>query len=225
MNAAADAADRLAGVPGFVVPSWSALARAVRPPPRGPEDFEPGAQRSGWQHEASSRMEQDFRVTQHFPLLLDSELALMRSQSGPGAGVALHTTPCNMQTRIEPQLFRVLLLRRLRVPLPFSRRNCRCGSPLDAPCSLFQSRNLGKARVCSGECSRTDMSRSGRSGDNERLRPSPRHGSSQSLHGRRLEVVADGLPLHGGAQLAIDTTMVSPLQQTALLTGWRCGLR
>ena len=29
--------------------------------------------------------------------------------------------------------------------------------------------------------------------------------------GRRLEVVADGLPLHGGAQLAIDTTIVSAL--------------
>ena len=30
---------------------------------------------------------------------------------------------------------------------------------------------------------------------------------------RRLEVVADGLPLHGGAQLAIDTTLVSPLHR------------
>ena len=30
---------------------------------------------------------------------------------------------------------------------------------------------------------------------------------------RRLEVVADGLPLCGGAQLAIDTTMVSPLHR------------
>ena len=29
----------------------------------------------------------------------------------------------------------------------------------------------------------------------------------------RLEVVADGLPLHHGAQLAIDTTMVSPLRR------------
>ena len=28
---------------------------------------------------------------------------------------------------------------------------------------------------------------------------------------RRLEVVVDGLSLHGGAQLAIDTTLVSPL--------------
>ena len=30
---------------------------------------------------------------------------------------------------------------------------------------------------------------------------------------RRLEVVADGLPLFVGAQLAIDTTMVSPLHR------------
>ena len=30
------------------------------------------------------------------------------------------------------------------------------------------------------------------------------------LDGRRLEVVVDGLPLWNGAQLAIDTTMVSP---------------
>ena len=29
---------------------------------------------------------------------------------------------------------------------------------------------------------------------------------------RRLEVVADGLPLFGGAQLAIDTTLVSPVR-------------
>ena len=29
--------------------------------------------------------------------------------------------------------------------------------------------------------------------------------------GRRLEAIADGLPLHGGAQLAIDTTIVSAL--------------
>ena len=32
------------------------------------------------------------------------------------------------------------------------------------------------------------------------------------LDGRRLEVVVDGLPLWNGAQLAIDTTMVSPVR-------------
>ena len=34
-----------------------------------------------------------------------------------------------------------------------------------------------------------------------------------ALDGRRLEVVADGLTLFRGAQLAIDTTMVSPLHR------------
>ena len=33
-----------------------------------------------------------------------------------------------------------------------------------------------------------------------------------ALDSRRLEVVADGLPLFGGAQLAVDTTMVCPLR-------------
>ena len=30
-------------------------------------------------------------------------------------------------------------------------------------------------------------------------------------HARTLEIVADGLPLFGGVQLAVDTTLVSPL--------------
>ena len=34
-----------------------------------------------------------------------------------------------------------------------------------------------------------------------------------ALDGRRLEIVADGLTLWRGAQLAIDTTMVSPLRK------------
>ena len=37
--------------------------------------------------------------------------------------------------------------------------------------------------------------------------------------GRRLEVVADGLPLFGGVQLAIDTTLVSPLHSNG--SAWR----
>ena len=35
--------------------------------------------------------------------------------------------------------------------------------------------------------------------------------------GRRLEVVVDGLPLRGGAQLAIDTTMVCALHRDGTL--------
>ena len=45
---------------------------------------------------------------------------------------------------------------------------------------------------------------------------------------RRLEVVAEGLPLHGGAQLVIDTTLVSALRKDGaemLRQPWRSRLR
>ena len=48
------------------------------------------------------------------------------------SGVALSTTPSSQLTRMEPALFRVLLQRRLALPLPLSNRTCRCGRPLDA---------------------------------------------------------------------------------------------
>ena len=39
------------------------------------------------------------------------------------------------------------------------------------------------------------------------------HARHAAMDGRRLEVIADGLPLFDGAQLALDTTMVSPLHR------------
>ena len=107
----------LEGVQGFHPPSWTALAFGARPPPPQ-EDFELDALKGGWQHEASSRVERQFRGRNVLPVLTDGERALLRSQSGSGAGVAFSTVPCNPLVRIEPQLFRVLLLRRLRLPLP-----------------------------------------------------------------------------------------------------------
>ena len=39
------------------------------------------------------------------------------------------------------------------------------------------------------------------------------------VDGRRLEIVVDGLPLFSGAQLAVDTTMVSPLHRDGTASG------
>ena len=39
-------------LPGFTLPSWHELALGVRPPPRVPEENEPGTSRTGWQREA-----------------------------------------------------------------------------------------------------------------------------------------------------------------------------
>ena len=140
----------------------------------------------------------------------------MRSQSGPFAGVALSVAPINFMTRIDPSLFRVLLLRRLRLPLPLSMRFCRCGRPLD-PCghhraACSRAGLLGRrgfavesaaARVC--------WEAGGRVAVNVMVRDMDL--TLPNAHdARRLEVLVDGLQLYGGAQLAIDTTLVSPIR-------------
>ena len=87
--------------------------------------------------------------------------------------------PCHLRpSHVPPQLFRVLLLRRLWLPLPVSSRTC---------------------WVAGGRCPRFHLDL-----------PVARH------DGRRLEVVADRLPLFNGAQLAIDTTLVSPVRADGL---------
>ena len=53
--AASMVAAQLASLDGFEVPSWPALAAGDRPPLRNVEDFEPGGQRGGGQHEAAAR--------------------------------------------------------------------------------------------------------------------------------------------------------------------------
>ena len=123
LQAVAGVSRDLTGVSGFEPPSWRELVMGARPEPREHEDFEPGCTRDGWQHEASSRMEETFRAESLFPRMDDSGKALLRSQGGPGAGLALSTCP---MTSFTPQLFRVILLRRLHFSIV---RNC---WPLDS---------------------------------------------------------------------------------------------
>ena len=112
MASVVQARHHLSGVEGFEPPSWEALVQGARPLGREPEDFEPGGTRSGWQHEASSRTDLQFRG-RVMATLAEHEQALLRSQSGPLAGTPFSAAPSNWLTRIEPHLFRVLFLRRL----------------------------------------------------------------------------------------------------------------
>ena len=64
--------------------------------------------------------------------MVPSRQALLRSQSGPGAGAAFSVTPSSALTRIEFLRFRMLLQRRLHLPLPLSNRICGCGRPIDS---------------------------------------------------------------------------------------------
>ena len=125
--------------------------------------------------------------------------------------------PTFRSTRIDPQPFRVLLCRRLQLPLPFSSRTCRCGRLLDcrghhraacAEAGVLGARGFAleraAAQVCREEGGRVSTNVTVRNLDIEDGNPTD---------ARRLEIVVDGLTIFDGAQLAIDTTMVSPLQR------------
>ena len=63
--------------------------------------------------------------------LSDLERALLRSQHGPLAFAAMRALQTSRTTKIAAQQFRLLLCRRLRLPLPSSSRTCRCGRQLN----------------------------------------------------------------------------------------------
>ena len=119
--------------------------------------------------------------------------------------------------QIEPHAFRILLLRRLRLAMPPSALRCRCRRLLDpsgdhrAACAnagILAKRGFpvesAAARVCREAGARVRTNVMVR--DLNLAMPRPEDG-------RRIEVVADGLPLYHGAQLAVDTTMVCALRR------------
>ena len=123
------------------------------------------------------------------------------------------------ESTYTPERFRALLQRRLRLPLSVTARACNgasCRRELDvygdhrAACSVAGRlvRRAGPveriwARVCREGGARVQP--------NMFLRDMNLEGISAD-DGRRLEVVANGLPLNHGRQLAIDATSASPLR-------------
>jgi len=119
--------------------------------------------------------------------------------------------------KMDSSVFRVLLLRRLRLALPLSADKCRCHHLLDpfgdhrAACptaGVLAIRGFplesAAARVCRearGRVRRDIFVR------DLNVLPAPPNDS------RRIEVVVDGLPLFHGAQLAVDTILVSALKR------------
>ena len=114
----------------FVAPSWEALANGFRPPP-SLEEEEPGWSKHGWQRVAGRRLD-DKKHLDFLPTLSGCDKALLRSQAGPLVAEPFVRLPTSRLTRLDAPVFRILLLRRLRLPLPLTARACRCGLPLDA---------------------------------------------------------------------------------------------
>ena len=105
-------------------------------------------------------------------------------------------------SKLDSEPFRVLLLRRLRLPLPFTVCTCQCGRPLDAFGHHRAARSTGGRlgrRGFAAESAIAQIFREGgaRVSTNVMVRDldiTPPHRSDL----RRLEVVAEGLTLFGG---------------------------
>ena len=191
--AQAEAALRLAG---FHAPPWTALADGLATG----EASHFGDAARGWQQAACASL--DERALETLLADLDGASRALLSQAGPGGSLALTALPTREEFTLQDDTFRCVLLRRLRLPLPLEARACRCGGALD---------ELGDHRAAcptAGVLVR---------------RACPLERAAAFLRdlnlglpltdGRRLEVVAHGLPAFGGVQVAVDVTLVSPLRR------------
>ena len=171
-------------------------------------------QTKGWQRWAAYLTDVQFR-TSIWDQFNETEQAHIRSQSGKGSGTAFAVILTSPGLSISSELFRILLLRRFRIDLPLCQRMCRCRRFLDlkgdhraacAVCGVLSKRGFAfesaMARVCREGGERVQF--------NSFLRDL-NIGPVGVVDGRRIEVIANGLPLFKGAQLAIDTTIVCPV--------------
>ena len=176
-----------------------------------------GTSRQGWQEKASDAVENEFLVANVWPTLEPTEQFSARSLGKTSVHVHAHHRGVKVSTTGAPGFVPPPPLATLApdfAHLPMwptldSRGHHR------AACTL--ARVLGRrglslenatARVC--------REAGGRVTTNVRVQDMDLL-SLRQVDNRRLEVVVDGLPLFLGAQLAIDTTMVSPSGATGRL--------
>ena len=125
---------------GMEVPTWTDVA-AGRVEGESRED-DPCQPRVGWQKQAAQSVEVKFFEEEVWPSLQEDERAMVWSRTGPMASTPLISFPVDRNTRFDSQPFRLLVLRRLCLPLPLSFRRCQCGRPVDV---------LGHHRAACGE--------------------------------------------------------------------------
>ncbi len=199
-------------------PTWPQVLQGARPrQPAAAEAAEPGDWAHGWQFWAAQARDARAKATLVEEHVDPAWRALLRSQCGRGAGRVFTVLPTTPSTTLSSAEFRVLLLRRLRLPLPLAARCCSCRRALDArgdhraecsTCGVLRKRGKPLEKALARVCREAGA----RVAENVLLRDMNLQGIS-SLDGRQIEVVANGLPLWGGAQLAVDATLVSPVRR------------
>ena len=167
----------------------------------------------GWQRLAAAAGDER-ALELHLSHLDAASRALLLSQAGPHAARALTVLPTSPELAVASPQFRVILLRRLRLALPVAPRACACRGRLDplgdhrAACAnagVLASRALPLERAVARVCQEAGA----RVARNVRL--ADMNIDVPVSDDRRIEVVANGLPLWHGSQQAIDATIVSPV--------------
>ena len=115
---------------GFTPPSWDDLATGTAEEEAQHGEVEPNQPRHGWHSRAVREVESRslHAIREVLPI---PQQALLRSQGGPLASAPFVCMPVDRVFRIDSQPFRILLLRRLWMPLPLTVHSCRCGRLLD----------------------------------------------------------------------------------------------
>ena len=193
---------------GFIGrPHWHDLRTGIRP--GATHGAELGEWPHGWQYYASSSSEHSFRKNVVLNQSCAADQAHLRSHSGPGASEALSVCPSKPEFCIEAGLFRTLVLERLRLPLQVSEALCECGIVLDrqgqqrAACARsgrLKTRAMAPERALARVCREAGATvrRNGRLRDMNVV--------VAAHDDRAIEVLATGLPLFFGAELAVDIT-------------------
>ena len=204
-----------------VLPPWEEILAGARAPPLVADDIEsidPTDFKHGWQFHACAALERDFLEREVLTAANPARRAMLLSQSGPGAGRWLSARPTSPATTMCPLHMQVAIRRRLRWPLPLGPRRCNgasCRRTLDdlgdhwASCTR-SGRVRKRARPLEQAWARVFRESGARVQENVFLRDT-RLPNIHARDGRRLEIIASGLPLHRGVPLGVDATLVSPL--------------
>jgi hypothetical protein len=202
---------------GFSRPSWAELRSGVRPAAffRRLPGADPGEWEHGYQYYATQAVD-DWAAHEFAAQLPASDTALLRSQSGPGAGDWLLAIPTGLDLSLDSPLFALALRRRLLLPLPCGPAACgSCGAMLDdrGHHALACVRSGWLRRRATGfELAWVQVLKE--AGARVRHQPLLRSLAVPGIaphDGRQLDVVASGLPLFGGRALVGDATLRSPL--------------
>ena len=216
---------QLLSIEGARVPTWQELCQGDMSPDSQEEDDDDGNDewRPGWQYYMSNhinrKMASDFRQS-----LTSSELAVLRSGSGPHCAPWLHVIPYENGLSLDDAQFRVSMLRRLYLP----------ASPFNNPCPGCRN-HLDQYGFHRTTCMRTGVVHARHKvlvnswkrlfkeiGVNIPRRDVERplrltHIRRSENDNRRMDLITRGLSgIFGGKPLFMDATCISPIHGNGL---------